>query len=472
MDQKFSKFYEFDRDNLPLLEYTNIFMGNLMWIKRGVHKDIATYDLVVREMPEPWNFYVFDGLERAIDYVLNYKFTPESIEVLKSMKLIDSKEVEDFYKNLKFSGDIWALKDGTIFFPSEPIVRVTAPLAEANLLTAFMLNVFCYPIRFLSKAIRIQLAANGMNHVRLMDGAVVRLPGFEQGIYPPRSCQLIDQSIVVPYFYLKFPQYLNKTGRKTIVNINHAFVKSFDTEILAFDFVFKELLNNADEFWFMTDTYNFKNGLKNLIETIKKFPGTDPKKFFVAIDSGDILKLSFYARKELDKNGLKDIGIQVFSNLEEYKINKMVRKGAPIDVYVTGTELVNITDNPKLEAVYKMAELRKLNGEIEQKAKLTKGKESYPGRKQIYRIYENGKMVRDVIGLENETLGQPILEKYIENGVQVKKVPDLDETRDHLKKELASLPDKYKNVNKHVKYPISISQKLAEILEAVQKKHG
>lgn len=465
MDKK--PYYEVGRSEIPMQEYGNIFIANLVWIKRGIHKDIATYDLVVRELPERWSFYMFDGLERFLDVILNYSFKDEDINILKEMNLISGQESETFYKNFKFSGDVMSLKDGTVFFPGEPIVRITAPICEANLLTAFMLNAFSYPVRILTKNVRIKTAVK--NNI-FLSGVMVRLPGFEQGVYSTRSALLLGGPVIAPTAHKMFPE-VKPTGKLT-VNINHAFIKSFPSEREAYSYVLREILPIANFISVMIDTYDLKKGLDIFIAEIMNADNVDFSKFMICIGSGDLYELSLYVRKKLDEHGLGKVAIQVMSSLDEYKIDSMVRKGAPINCYIAGTEAVNISDNPRLEAVYKMAELVHADGTVDQKAKLTKGKESYPGRKQVFRVYENGKMVKDIIGLEDEKLGEPLLHKFIGQGKLLMKIPSLEEIKKNLEKELETLPEKYKDVNKGIKYPISTSDKLEALLEEVKKKHS
>ncbi len=456
-----------DASDIPLLEYNNIFVANLAWINRGVDKDIATFDLVVRELPDKWSFYLFDGLDRFIDLLLKHTFDERAVELLKKMNLIDSPKTEAFYRNFKFSGDVWSMKDGTIFFPGEPIVRVTAPLLEANLLTAFLLNVFSYPIRILTKTLRVKIASGD---TLFYAGSLVRLPGFEQGLFALRAPYLLNSPNSSPLFYRKFPQY-TPPGKIT-ANINHAVIKSFPTERSAYRYVLDVLIDKANFFFVMVDTYDLKKGLDIFIEEIKKTKNLDGTKLMITIDSGDIKEQAFYVRKKLDENGLQNIRIQAMSNLDEYSIDEMVRQKTPIYCYITATALINVTDNPKLEAVYKLAELVHADGAVEQKAKLTKGKESYPGRKQVFRVYENGKMVKDIIGLEGEQLREPLLHKFVEQGKLVLSIPDLEATKTFLEKELQTLPDTYKNINKSVTYPVLISKKLEVLLEEVKKLHG
>ncbi|MEK7652909.1 MAG: hypothetical protein AAB358_00275 [Patescibacteria group bacterium] len=462
--------YEIGREDIPLLELNNIFVGNLVWINKGIHNDIATFDLVVREMPKKWNFYVFYGLKRFINIILNYNFSEDDVKILKEMNLINSTATESFYKKFKFTGDVWAMKDGTIFFPSEPIVRITAPVCEANIFTSLVLNAFGYPTRLLTKSLRVKLA---IRDTVFIGGSIVRLPGFEQGVISQEIGYILNSPNVSPFFYKRFSKYQKPTGKYSI-NINHAFIKSFKTERSAYRYALDVLVSNASLMTVMTDTYNFEKGLDIFIEEIKKTKNkssVDPKKFFICIDSGDLLKRSFYARKVLDKNNLVKVGIQVMSSLDEYKIDQMIKEKAPINIYTAATEVINISDNPSFEAVYKMAELRKKDGTIEQKAKLTKGKESYPGRKQIFRRYKDGKMIADTIGLDDEKLGEPLLHKFIKKGKLNLEISDLNEIKIYIDKELQSLPEKYKRIDQSVKYPVLISGKLGKLLDNVKKKH-
>lgn len=461
------KNFTVDPSDISLLEYNNIFVANLTWVKRRIHNDVAVFDLVVRELPPNWNFFTFDGLERFINLLLNFTYDEEAITLLKKMNLIDSPEIEKIYRNFKFSGDISAMKDGTIFFPGEPIVRITAPLFQANLLTAFAINAFCYPIRILSKTLRVKFS---IGTTIFLVGSLVRLPGFEQGIWPLRAAFLLDSANSSPFFFRKFPEF--DPPNKITANINHAVIKSFPTERDAYRYVLDELVHTSNFLYIMVDTYDLRTGLDIFINEVKMTPTLDMKKIMLTIDSGNIQKEAFYMRKKLDQDGLKQIRIQAMSNLDEYKIDKMVKEKTPVDLYITATSLINTIDAPTLELVYKMAELRHRNGEIEYKAKLTKGKESYPGCKQVFRKYNShGIMIEDVIGLDNEKLGEPLLIKYIKKGKLIRKVEGIEEIKKNLCKNISSLPKELTSVYKNGSYKLRISKKLGALLEKVKKKN-
>lgn len=455
-------------NDIPLLEYTNFFVACKVWDDLGTSDDIATFDLVVREMPEKWSFYIFEGLDRLINYVTNFKYDAEAISILKAMNMITTEDGEKYFRNFKFSGDIWAMKNGTVFFPGETIVRVTAPVKEANLLTAFMMNVLGYPIRVMTKAIRIKNAADGLP---VSFVSVNRLPSFESGYFEIRAGIIAgDESGSVPLLYKKFPQYKPKPSR-VFFNINHAVIKSFETEKLAYKYVFEKLAGKLDVAWIMIDTYDYKKGTLNLIEEVKKIENFDQKSISVGVDSGDLTTMAKYVRKMLNKNGLQEIPIHAMSNLDEYKIVRMRREKAPVDLYIVATEYVNVTDNPRFEVVYKLAELVHPDQSVEYKAKLTKGKESYPGRKQVFRISNKGKFSHDIIGLEDENLGEPLLQKVISGGKIELAEQSIDEVRKFINQQLGQLPDEYLDVNRGRKFPVALSKKLLIETEKIKQKH-
>lgn len=466
MKNNFNHFFT-NTSDIPLLEYNQILVNNLTWLDRGIENDIATFDLVVRDLPPNWNFYVFDGLERFAQILSQFKFDDDAIKLLKKMNLIDSPKTINYYKKFKFSGEVLSMKDGTIFFPGEPIVRIIAPIVEANMLTAFIMNAFNYPIRVLTKTLRVKLASGS---TIFFAGSLARLPGFEQGVYPIRDAYLLESQIGNPFLYRKFSELT--PSNKITSNVNHAFIKSFSTERQAFRYFLDVLVKKANFFFVMTDTYEMKKGLEIFIEEIKKTPDLDRKKVMMTIDSGDLKKQAHYMREQLDKNSLQEIRIQAMSGLDEYSIEKMVKSKTPIDCYVSATSLINVVDHPALELVYKMAELKHEDGTVEQKAKLTKGKESYPGRKQVFRVYKDGKILQDIMGLEDENLGRPLLEKIIEKGKLLNKLPGIEETKNYLKSEIETLPDSYKSIRgEAMPSNVKTSERLNILLEDVKKKH-
>ena len=246
--------------------------------------------------------------------------------------------------------------------------------------------------------------------------------------------------------------------------VYHATIKSFKTELEAFRKV-NELFPNRVAL--MIDTYDIKQGTKNAITVARELKEKGRSLMGVVIDSGDLIKLSKYARAELDKAGFSEVKIVLASNLEEYKIKKIKEEKAPVDVALVNTEGVTSSDSPILEAIYKLAELQK-GEEVRPVAKFSSGKKSYPGKKQVFRS-EN--FDKDVIGLENENLGQPLLIKMVEKGKLVYEIPSLDQTRGYIHEQIKKIPKKLLDIENEQVYPVEISKKLQKLTEEVRKEH-
>lgn len=461
--------FSFSEDDISMMEYGNMFLGNTMWFNSGKGLEEATFDLVVRDLPKNWGFLIMYGLDRFLTYIKNFSFSEEDLKVLIKLNLILPKHVK-FYKNFKFTGDIWSVAEGTPFFAGEPILRISGPLWQVNIFTALALNAFSYPVRIVTKGARVKIAAGkkmvapGVN--------VARSQGFEQVIICQKASFLTgDASTTQPNFYKENKEFL--TGNLYFQpNINHATIKSYSTEKEAFQAAIRDILPTAPMLQIMIDTYDLRKGLGTLIEEVKKLPKNQQQKLKIPIDSGDLIKEARYIRKELDKNNLQHVGIMAYSNLNEYKIKKLEAQGSPIEYYICITEVVNVSDAPVLEQVFKMSELRYPNGKIEYKAKLVKGKESYPGRKQIFRIYDKaGKICKDIIGLENEKLGEPLLKQYIKNGKRMIVQEDLKTTRVKLQKQLALITNALKETYAKNALPVELSVNLKKLYNQLRKEH-
>jgi len=236
------------------------------------------------------------------------------------------------------------------------------------------------------------------------------------------------------------PSIVRKLNLKMVLPLTiayHAVIKSFPTELEA-------MRKMADLYKgrvsFMVDTYDFNQGMKNAITVIQELKEKGiVVEGGITIDSGNLFDRSVRARKMLDDAGLHEVKITIASNLDEYKIKKLKEKGIPVDAFLVATEAATVSDSPKLEVVYKLSELQN-DEKIKFCAKFSSGKESYPGRKQVFRTLENGKIKRDIIGLENEKPGQPLLIPVIKNGKQVYNFPSLDEIREYVKSQISLLP--------------------------------
>jgi len=446
---------------VPSLDYAQIFTASSIMFDTGKGRDIATFDVTIREMPGKRNFLLLGGIEEMVNVLLNWSYEKEFVDYLVSEKII-SKSFGIYLKNFKFKGDVYCMTEGTVFFPGEPVIRVTTSLCDANLLTAFLVNVITYPTLLLSKAARVRLAVNGKH---FYFASAMRAFGFENVLKIQRIAYILGSPIVVPYASYHF-----KVGkRKPSVGFYHALIKSFPSEQEAY----RHFLPWTEGFGVstsMVDTYDIKKGIKNWIIVEKEARKNGKSLGAVSIDSGDVFETSKFLRKELDKEGLQDTFIVAYSNLDEFKIAELEKKGAKIDVYCAFTETITSSDRPVLEVVYKLAETIDKNGIVRHAAKLTPGKTSLPGRKQVFRKYKkNGEMEFDSIGIEDEHLGKPLLSQYIKNGKLINKLPSLDEIKDYIDEQLLTLPKNLREIGSVSVYPVKLSSRIGTILNELKE---
>lgn len=448
----------FEFSSLFLTQLSSTYAQAAIWLEEGKDKQIATFDLVVRDMPKNRNYMVCGGLEELVNYLTNLRYSEEQIQILIDGNLI-TKKFADYLRKFRFTGDVSAMPEGTIFFPGEPIIRITAPLIEASVIETVIFGITVSNVLFMSKAARISTISKDIVL------GMQRSQSFESGMKGLRSGYICGLHINAwPEFIRKYkiPQQENY-----LVLGQHFFIKSFTEELTAFRKMVHYFPDNGA---FMVDTYDIKQGIKNAIIVAKELQKKGGNLNYIGIDSGDLGKLSFVAKKMLDKNGLHNVKIMVATNLDEYKVKKLLADKAPIDSFVIATEYATMSDSPSLEVVYKVAEIRD-GKNIHYTAKLTPGKQSYPGRKQVFRKYKNNKIAYDIVGLENENYGSPLLKKVLTKGKLVKKLPSLDEIRKYFNKQLSTIPEKLLDIDKQHPYRVDISKKLEQLLDQVKKEH-
>ncbi len=453
------KTHLFTEEELPLVQFSQTFSACSVWLANGLHKQVATFDLFVRDMPANRNYLLFGGLEEIVSWIEKIRFTQEDINCLLKYEVVDSS-FADYLKDFKFSGDVHALSEGTIFFPQEPIVRVTAPLIEAALLEIYLINAALSNTIFLSKACRLKTASQ--DKVIIGFGGMVRAQSFESGLKAARAGYLCGATSM-PTLCVQKKYHLDEV--KPIIQGQHLFIKSFSDELTAFR-KFVELFPNRGSF--MVDTYDIEKGINNAIVLAKELKAEGKNLAGIMIDSGDIISLTKYARKKFDRAGLKSVKISVATNMDEYAVDKLVRAKTPCDFVVIGTEYNTVSDSPKLEMVYKLAQIQE-GDNIRFTAKLSKGKISLPGKKQVFRKFSrDGKIKGDSIGFEDEKLGKPLLEPYIKKGKIVKKLPGLTEIRRYTLAQLQKLPSRLKELNRYENYEVIISEKLQLVLNELK----
>lgn len=412
----------------------------------------ATFDLFVRKMPPNRSFLLFCGLEDALTYLKNLKFKKEDLLYLR--KIGFDKPFLDYLKTFKFSGDVWSMPEGTVFFPQEPVVRVTGSLIEAQIVESFLLNCVNLSTMIATKAARISLAARGKG---VYDFSLRRTHGVDAAIKAARS------AYVAGFLGTSNVEAARRFNIKAVGTMAHSFVMSFSSEKESFRAFFNSFPQKSI---LLVDTYNVKEGMINAISVANELKS---KGYFlkgVRIDSGDIAVLSRLARRMLDKAGLCNVKIFASGDLDEYKIHDLVLRGAPVDDFGVGTKMGTSFDAPCLDVIYKICEIADREGDFIPTMKLSKGKITLPGRKQVYRRFDSkGVMKEDIIGMEEEGLGMPLLTKVFSCGRIIGRKEGLFLIRRRAEKNLASLGVAFKGLYGKDKYKVSISPRLGRLLK-------
>jgi nicotinate phosphoribosyltransferase len=433
-----------------LIDLYELTMAQSYYVHKS--KSWATFDLFVRALPAHRSFLLACGLADLLDYIRNLSFKKDDIAYLRSQKLFR----EDFLRYLadfRFSGNIWALPEGTVFFANEPVVRVTAPIIEAQILESFFLNTINLQTMIASKAARVVLAARGRS---VYDFSLRRTHGQDAGVKVARAAYLAGfdgTSNVLAGKIYKIP---------VAGTMAHSFVMSFSREIDSF-LAYSDLFPNKTIL--LVDTYDTLKGIRNAITVGLQLKKSGFILRGIRLDSGDIASLSRRARAMLDQAGLKEVKIFASGNLDEFKIDRLLRHHASIDSFGVGTHMGTSSDAPSLDVIYKIAEVADSKGDFLPTMKLSRGKVTFPGRKQIFRFYNNqGICLRDVLGLENEKIAkEALLIKVVDKGKVIYTSPSLSRMRDYARDNLDRFPLGLQDVTRASEYPVVLSKGLAQL---------
>lgn len=409
----------------------------------------SVFSLFIRNLPRTRNFLVACGLHDAMEYLENLRFTGGDIDYLRRNELFTPAFLE-WLREFTFHGNVYAVPEGTPIFGQEPILEVEASLPEAQLVETFLLNQVHHQTLLASKAVRVVLAAGDRS---VMDFGVRRMHGIDAAIKSSRIFHIAG--VKATSHVLGGKVY----GVPIAGTMAHSYIQAHDSEENAF----QAFSNLYPETILLVDTYDTLRGVKRVIEMIKS-GHLSTRIRGVRLDSGDLVKLAFDARKMLDEAGLNHVGIFASGGLDEWEIKKMVDAQAPIIGFGVGTRMGVSEDAPSCDAVYKLTEY-----DGKGRLKASSGKELLPGRKQVFRQLEQGVAVRDILCAEGEHHeGRALLEKVMENGKRLKEAESLDAIRDRLRRELGILPRKILGVD-HADppYDVSLSKRLKEKQEAL-----
>ncbi|MFY9608064.1 MAG: nicotinate phosphoribosyltransferase [Blastocatellia bacterium] len=346
----------------------------------------AVFELFVRRLPTHRSYLIAAGLEQALDYLSTLRFTSDQIDYLREHPSFQnvSSAFFDYLARFRFTGDVWAMPEGTPVFGMEPILRVTAPIIQAQVVETFLLSTLNFQTMIASKAARIVTAAEGRS---VIEFGTRRAHGTEAGLLAARAAYIggcIGTSNVEAGLLFGIP---------TFGTLAHSFIMSFDSEDDAFRAFLRVFPNTATV---LVDTYDTIAAVKRLA---RDFGPSIPA---VRLDSGDLLELSKQVRQILDEGGMTETKIFASGDLNENRIAELISRGAQIDSFGVGTELATSYDSPALPGVYKLAAIEE-NGRMTMRIKLSHDKATYPGAKQVWRLTnETDKAVVDLIALEDE----------------------------------------------------------------------
>ncbi|MBO0722305.1 MAG: nicotinate phosphoribosyltransferase [Blastocatellia bacterium] len=405
----------------------------------------ASFELFVRRLPDERSYLIAAGLSQALDYLKNVSFGADEVEYLQQLPTFAgvSQDFFDYLRDFRFSGDVWAMPEGSLFFAGEPLLRITAPLIEAQIVETFLLATINFQTSIASKAARIVEAAQGRG---VIEFGARRCHGFEAAIYAARAAFIggcIGTSNVEAGKLFDIPLYGTSA---------HSFVMAFAHEIDAFRAYHKVFPESTT---LLLDTYDTIAAAHLATEFGTQLKG-------VRLDSGDLVELSNRVRAILDGAGMHETQILASGDLNEEKIDRMLAAGAQIDLFGVGTELSTSRDAPALGGVYKLVEIE-YDGRTEPKMKLSREKSTYPSRKQVWRsAIADGSFKEDVIAsfTEADQAGQPLLIPVMRGGEIVGITPGLREMQEYAKAQLERLPSCYKRLRDPESYRVSYSPEL------------
>jgi len=410
----------------------------------------ATFSLFIRDYPPHRAYFVSAGLEHLKEIIPQLRFCDSSIDYIAATGKFSSSFL-DYLRDFRFTGTVRAIPEGRIFFTQEPIIEVTAPVIEAQVLETLVLNVIQMETLIASKAARCVHAARGKG---LVDFSFRRTQGVDAGVKVARASYLAGflgtSNMLAGKIY----------GIPIFGTMAHSYVTSFSSEMDSF-WAFARAF--PDDVILLIDTYDTLCGAKKAVEVARYMAAEGRKLRGVRLDSGDLVQLSRQVREILNNAGFGDVKILVSGSLDEFRLKELLDAGADIDTFAVGTRMGVSADAPYFDIVYKLVEYAG-----QPVLKLSSGKKTWVGRKQVFRYYdEQGRMREDLLGLmgEDHPVGEPLLGVVIDNGHISCPMEPLRVIRDRFAKEWETLPLPYRDIESKSTYPVRISPALQELEE-------
>ncbi len=414
----------------------------------------AVFEFFVRKLPSQRGFLVAAGLEQALDFLENLRFSPQEIEWLEATGRFEGRLL-DYLARLRFTGDVHAVPEGTVFFANEPILRVTAPLPLAQLVETRLINILHFQSLVASKAARMVLSAPGKV---LVDFGLRRAHGAEAGLFAARASYIAGFAGSATMLAAKL------YGVPVYGTMAHSFVQAHDDETAAFEAFAR---SRPENLILLIDTYDTERAAHKVVSLAPRLQAAGITVRGVRLDSGDLVALSRSVRRILDDGGLRHVTIFASGGLDESELARFASEQAPIDGFGIGTSLTTSFDVPALDCAYKLQEYAGLP-----RRKRSTGKATWPGRKQVWRQYgPDGRMQQDILSEESDRQpGEPLLEAVMRDGRRLRAPPPLAETRARAADGLMRLPERLRRLEPAAIYPVRVADRLVTLAAEVDRR--
>jgi nicotinate phosphoribosyltransferase len=417
----------------------------------------ATFSLFIRSYPPNRSYFVAAGLQDVLEFLERFKIDAAGIDYLHSRRMF-TDDFLDYLKGLEFTGEIWAIPEGRLFFKDEPLLEVTAPIMEAQIVETFIINQINLQSLIATKAARCVHAADAR---AVVDFALRRTHGADAGMKVARS------SYLAGFAGTSNVKAGQKYGIPIVGTMAHSFISSFEHEIDAFRAFVASFPHHSI---LLIDTYDTLAGARKAVAIAKEMAARGERLQGVRIDSGDLGKLAIEVRKIFDEAGMKYVKIIGSGGLDEFDLAEFSAAKIPYDSYGVGTKMGVSADAPWFDIAYKLVEYNERSV-----LKLSTGKVSWPGRKQVLRFHDQqGRLHKDVIALREENFSgaEPLLQRVMARGKAVVPRATLEAIRASLMDEFKKLPDPVKAIRNPASYPVEISPRLAELREQIGRQLG
>src|SRR6185312_10023366 len=429
---------------------TDLYELNMVqaYLDRGEDKE-AVFEFFVRRLPPQRGFMLAAGLDDALAYLETLSFSAAEIDWLRSTGRF-RKNLLDYLAAFRFTGDVHAIAEGSVCFPNEPLIRITAPLPQAQLVETRLINILHFQTLIASKAARMVLAAPGKI---LSDFGLRTAHGAEAGLFSARA------SYIAGFAGAANVLAGERYGVPIVGTMAHSFVQVHDDETKAFEDFARA---RPDGVILLIDTYDTEEGARKVVALAPRLKADGIAIRGVRIDSGDLIVMARKVRAILDAGGLREVVILASGGINEDVLKDMMTKAAPIDGFGIGVNLAASIDVPAFDCAYKLQEYAGTP-----KRKLSEGKVTWPGRKQVWREYDaQGRMRGDILTLEGDTQpGEALIAPAMRGGKRVAPAPGLAQIRERAARDLARLPQPLAQLEPDTRYPVAISDALETLVE-------